>query len=105
MNMRHLYLPYCLDKQADGRWIVLNRQYNPVGMNTTERADYADPLHTVAIKGMTTAQMQELCAPGSAVTSTRVYLYNDATSPTTSAANWSAYTARLKLLMEMPLDA
>jgi hypothetical protein len=33
-DFRSIYLPYCLDKQADGSWLVLNREYKPVGFNT-----------------------------------------------------------------------
>lgn len=103
MEMRHLYLPYCIEKQPDGRWVVLNRRYKQLGVNTSEWADYANPLYTTAIKGLTAAKMQALCAPGSHLSETRVYLYNDATCPTDSAANWSAYAARLQILMKLQL--
>jgi hypothetical protein len=26
-----VYMPYCLDKQEDGSWVVLNREYKPLG--------------------------------------------------------------------------
>src|SRR5712692_1541665 len=29
---RTLFMPYCLQKQADGKWVVLNRNYKPLGM-------------------------------------------------------------------------
>ena len=35
-DFRAVYFPYCIEKQADGTWVVLNRQYKPVGFNTSD---------------------------------------------------------------------
>lgn len=99
-EVRHIYLPYCIDLMPDGRYVVLNRNYKPVGMNTNAWVDYADP-HLVAIKGLGPATREKLSAPGSRLTAERVYLYNDGCTPTDSAEAWSAYSERLRLLAKL----
>ena len=33
-DFRSVFMPYCLRKQKDGRYVVLNREYKPVGFFT-----------------------------------------------------------------------
>ncbi|MCG5501575.1 hypothetical protein [Ectothiorhodospira lacustris] len=37
-NVRAVYFPYRIQKQEDGSWVLLNRNYKPVGFNTGEWA-------------------------------------------------------------------
>lgn len=45
-DFRAIYLPYCLKKQKDGNYIILNREHN-LGFNTSEHIDYSDYLFHV----------------------------------------------------------
>lgn len=40
------FLPYCLGKLGDGRYVLLNREYKPLGWPTRRRGrvDYDDPM-------------------------------------------------------------
>ena len=42
-NIASFFLPYCLRRQPDGRWLLLNRHYKPVGFFTKRYIDYDDP--------------------------------------------------------------
>jgi hypothetical protein len=42
-----VFFPYCIEKQRDDSWVVLNRQYKPVGFNTSEYISY-DQLRKVS---------------------------------------------------------
>lgn len=101
-EFRHIYLPYCLERQADGRWAVLNRMYKPVGMNTKEHVTYGDP-YVVKLKGLGPSTLAKLCAPGSHMSETKIWLYNDGCVPTDSAVNWDAYQERLRLLAKLTI--
>jgi len=101
-ELRHVYLPYCIERVADGRYIVLNRWYKPVGINTREWVDYTDP-YLVKLRALSPATLAKLCAPGSVLRDDKVWLYNDGCVPTDSAAHWAAYAARLATLAKLTL--
>jgi hypothetical protein len=98
----HTQLPYCLQKTSDGRWLVLNRNYKPLGVTSKEWVDYdGHPdrlmLHSRTVAAIAKAAVRVIADrpsdPGI------IYLYDEATMPTESAANWGAYAKRLSLLM------
>lgn len=93
------HLPYCLLRQPDGRYAVLNRRYKPVGMTTpkAEWIEYADHPCLVRIKGLTPTAARGLSWDASPDVE-RIYLYNDGTNPMGGADLWEAYAARLKKL-------
>lgn len=98
---RHLYLPYCLDQQPDGRYAVLNRHYKPLGMPGGKWVNYADhPECLVALKGLTPLKAKKISARGEPGTD-RIYLYNDGCQPDASAGDWAAYAARLNVLQKL----
>ena len=49
LNRRGTYFPYCLQRLDDGSWIVLNRNYEPLGSPSKERvATKTSPRHFVS---------------------------------------------------------
>lgn len=50
-DFRSVHLPYCLEKQEDGSYVVLNREYAPIGF--TQRKDYNQLPIFVKIKNLT----------------------------------------------------
>ena len=99
-DFRAVFLPYCLEKQADGRYAVLNREYKPVGFFTREWIDYAKHPVLVKLKGLTSARAGRLSHNGSADID-RIFLYNDGSNPVRSAANMRAYLARIEILAKL----
>ena len=87
----------------DGRYVVLNREYKPIGFRTREHVDYQAYPIAVRFKGLTKATARKLSYKGSEDLE-RIALYNDGCIPTKSAANMEAYLARLALLAELEIE-
>lgn len=104
-EFRKVFLPYCLDRQPDGRYAVLNRRYKPVGMTVDPGAwvTYADHPCLVTLKGLTPLRAAKLSPRGDG-TPARVYLYDDGCVPTASAADWAAYSQRLQTIAKLTIE-
>jgi hypothetical protein len=98
-----IFLPYCLQRQSDGRYAVLNRDYKPVGFMTEERLEYEDYPVLVKIKGMTPKIASKLsyneCPDLDAI-----YLYDDLSNPSLGAANRRKYLDRLRTLANLEVS-
>ncbi|WP_156000793.1 hypothetical protein [Thioalkalivibrio sp. ALJT] len=99
-NVRAVYFPYCIQKQEDGSWLLLNRNYKPVGFNTGDWITYSDFPVSMKVKGLGPDTLRKLSChdeePGD-----RVYLYNDGTVPTGDAKAMAAYLKRLEILLNL----
>ncbi len=99
---RRIFLPYCLQRLADGRYIVLNRLYKPLGIASREWIEYETHPSALPIKGITAKKAIELSHKGSDDLN-KIFLYADACLPTSSAQHWDAFSKRLKLLAELKI--
>jgi hypothetical protein len=93
-TVQFAFLPYCIQKQRDGRYMVLNREYKPVGFWTREWVDYTSGPFLVKIKGLTKRTVASISFNGD-TSLDRIYLYNDGCIPTRSAKHMTAYLKRL----------
>lgn len=97
-EFRQVFLPYCLQRQEDGSYVVLNRRYKPVGITRTDWVDYAQyPVSVKLKRALSAAQIAALDCEGR-TNLDRIYLYNDGCVPTDGAAHWGAYSDRLRRL-------
>ena len=103
MSFRHLYLPYCLQLLSDGRYIVLNRKYKPLGISSSDWVDYETHPTAQRLKGLTAAKVKQISARGSDRLES-IHLYNDSCIPTASPEHWAAYSKRLSILAELRVD-
>jgi len=101
-DFRAVYFPYCIVKQQDGTWVVLNRQYKPVGFNTSDFISYEDYPVSVRLQGIGPAKANKLAYSGKAE-GDRIYLYNDGCVPTHSKANMDSYLEKLRILAKLSL--
>ena len=92
-----------MDKQEDGRYAVLNREYKPLGFMTTDLIKYSDYPVCAKIKGIGPAVAQKLSFDGSPDTD-RIYLYNDASNPTRDDAHMKNYLKKLASLAKLKID-
>jgi hypothetical protein len=102
-DFRAIYLPYCIEKLKDGSWVVLNREYKPVGFRTENYIKYEDFPVAAKFKGLTPAKLRKLSYTGS-VTGDRVYLYQDSTNPLLSQKNMEEYQKRLEILAKLKVS-
>lgn len=101
-DFRAVYLPYCIDRLEDGRYVVLNRTYKPLGFITHDHIKYEEFPIAAEIKGIGPAVAAKLSWNASSNLD-RIYLYNDGCNPMTSDANMKAYLERLKILAKLRL--
>jgi hypothetical protein len=96
-NVRAAFFPYCLKKQPDGRYIILNRAYKPLGFLTKEQVVYENyPIQAkLRIRSQTAAKLSYL---GDTNTE-NIFLYADNCIRT--KAHMQAYMNRLQLLANL----
>jgi hypothetical protein len=99
-DFRSVFLPYCLKRQEDGRYAILNREYKPVGFFTDDFIKYEDYPVLVNLKEMTPAKAAKLSHKGEKNIEA-IFLYDDSCVPTKSKANMRAFLERLELLAKL----
>ena len=107
-DFRAICLPYCLKKQNDGTYLVLNREYKPLSFKTRED-NYLNqelPIY-LKIKNLTSKTIEKILNIGEGATLQNegkdLFLYNDKTIPTQK--EWSEnYFKRLGILMKLKID-
>lgn len=97
-----VYFPYCIQKQADGIWVVLNRQYKPVGFNTSDFINYEDYPVSAKLKGIGPGICKKLSYTGEDE-GDKIYLYNESCVPTRTNTNMTAYLKKLEILAKLGL--
>jgi hypothetical protein len=98
-----VYFPYCLEKQDNGSYVILNRNYKPVGFRTPDHVDYRKLPILVKIKGLTRAKAAKLSWKTDSDLA-KIYLYDDLTThPVRNKANMSLYLAKLEMLATLKL--
>ena len=98
MNI-HIELPYCLQRLDDGRYILLNRDYKPIGIETKEWVRYEDypSAHYFGniVEDLAIALSSDPKSPNIYL----IHLYGVKTNPARSVKNLEDYIRRLKLLL------
>jgi hypothetical protein len=100
-DVRSVHMPYCIKKQPDGRFLILNREYLPLGYTQHGQADIN--VFAVKIGGLTKRVAALLSHDGNPDTDC-IYLYDSSCIPTMSTANMRAYTERLARLARLKIQ-
>lgn len=115
-NFFRINLPYGIAQNKDGEWMAFNREYMPLGYNSTTYKrtpgiSYLEsPIYT-KFRGITEKFLYELVDEPNHVSKDEngvirfVFLYNDRTNPTNSSGPnkelWDNYFAKLKKLSNL----
>lgn len=102
-DFRSTHLPYCLIRQADGRYVVVNRRYKPLGYITSEWVDYDDKPILAHLSGLGPATIRKLSWNDSD-NAERIYLYNDGCVPTANAKSMRAYLDKIAILAKLKVS-
>jgi hypothetical protein len=102
-EFRSICLPYCLKRQKDGSFIVLNRNYKPLGFNTNDHLEYEAYPIFLKIKGLTKASIKHI-AYNAEMKDDFIYLYDDNCIPTRSKEYMQSYLAKLERLASYIVD-
>jgi hypothetical protein len=95
-----VYFPYCIERQENGSWVILNRNYKPVGLNTGKFIKYGDYPVSIRLKGLGPATLKRLSCKDEEPKG-RVYLYTDSCIPTSGAKAMSSYLKKLEILLKI----
>jgi len=96
-------IPYCIHQEADGKFVLVNRDYKPVGFNTSKGISYKEYPIIYKLKGLT-PDIAARISHKNDLGLTSIYLYGDGSVPTDSKDNWEKYMERLKLLMQLYVE-
>ena len=105
-TFREAFMPYCLTKLPNGKWVILNREYVPLGYTTAASSsiDYQKIIEESAVPlKLTPKKIAKLAAVGlndKRDTSQRFWLYNDSCAPFNKKYK-DAYLEKIKLLMDL----
>lgn len=99
----HAVLPYCVQRQKSGKWLCLNREYKPVGFNTTGWITYGEHPLEMEIPGLT-EKVAKRIAYDNEFDGEQIFLYNDGCVPTHTAEDMNNYLARLAILAQLDIN-
>lgn len=100
-QLAHTHFPYCIQKTADGKWLVLNRSYKPLGVVSKDWVDYDShpdrvPLDHRSVAALTRIAVYEMDdEEGNPVT---IFFYKDGQRIADTDEGWSTYAAVLQVL-------
>ena len=97
-DFRTVFLPYCLQKQQDGSYALLNRNYKPLGVEGSNWVEYSAFPCMVRFKRALSAQQIAALDCNGRTDGDCIYLYSDGSIPTSSESAWQAYSERLQRL-------
>lgn len=97
------HAPYCVKNLGDGRVILLNRKYKPLGVTSVDWIEYES--HPTAVRAqLTPGAAKKISWAGKTPDANGfVWLYDDGCSPWQSADAMQAYLDRLAVLMSQTL--
>lgn len=97
--------PYALDRQPDGTWLALNRNYKPLGERGRDWVDYASHPARMALDGLTRdAAVLLSIDPITGPTPDRIYLYSDCSTPRLGGALLADYLEKLALCLSLGIE-
>lgn len=103
-NFRQVCLPYCLDRQPDGSYVVLNREYKPLGFTEKRLVKYEEYPIQIRLQGLTRELATRISHNGNPDLQ-RIYLYDDDCAPNVGyPKDMQAYLKRLEMLMPLKLE-
>ena len=97
---RDVFMPYAIMKLSDGRHIVVNRNQEPIGLNTGEFVDYDD--YAVRFKNLPPAKAARISCYGFADPDD-IQLWDDGCNPFTNARHMKDYLHRYAMLLELKI--
>lgn len=113
-------MPYGIKRNDKNEWFVFNREYMPLGWNSSQYKDAIgdddsyreNPIRT-KYKGLTESILMRVANRNKDDTGVRrdeegkihmVFFYSDATNPQTYPKYWDAYFEKIKILSALIVD-
>lgn len=110
-NFFNINLPYGIRRNSNNEWMAFNREYMPLGWNTTDYKmnihndeHYTDNPVYSTYKAITDKKLLDIAGSGDSVRYDEnnkinvIYLYDDKTNPSYSPEYWKLYFDKIKKL-------
>jgi hypothetical protein len=94
IDVLRVFLPYCAQKLKDGSYILLGREYKPVGSLETGWSEWEEHPIVYEVEGLTPKMAAELSWNRNSNVE-RIYFYNDGCRPWDSKKHFEAYDKRV----------
>ncbi len=101
-SIRRTHVPYCVQKQPNGSYILLNRNYEPLGFLgefNSERDSKNFEFYFARMTAITAAKISWNNNPDV----DKIFLYNDRCTPTLKEEYINNYFVRLEHLMRLKI--
>lgn len=102
-EIRAISFPYCIQRVGDDRYLFLNRNHKPLGVQSSDFVEYETHPTVMNVK-ITPAVAQKASWNGSEDVD-RIYFYNSSCIPTSGVEHMRAYLDRLAVLMALKTQA
>lgn len=104
LSLGKFILPYCIQKVegTKNEYIVLNRNYKPVGFNILGHVEYE--MFPIQYKLKITPSIASKLSIDGKDLIYEIFLYNDATNPFENKANMEKYLERINLLSKVQIE-
>lgn len=100
-DFRAIFLPYCIKKEK-GKYVVLNREYKPIGFRTNLFVDYSD--YPIGLNSkIFTKRILDQISIEKEYDKNQVFLYNDKCIPISSRKNMENYLKKLEILARLKI--
>lgn len=98
-ELRRTHFIYNVHQLDNGNYVFLNRDYKPIGFDTSKHLIYED--YPIGMKLRILPIMAAKISCRGEKNTKDIWLYNDGSIPTKSAKNMKAYLTRLAFLMKL----
>lgn len=98
-------LPYCIQLKDNSKdeYVILNRDYKPIGFNTKKAVNYDD--YPISYKLVLTPEIASQLSCKKSTSLNPIYLYDDGTNPFTAKKNMKPYLEKLEILSKVKIKA
>ena len=103
-------LPYGIRKDKSGNWAAFNREYCPLGYNTTERTKQLNcKLIFSSYKNITDSKLKKFFSEEDIQYDENqnietIFFYNDKTNPKSNPLYWEQYFEKIKFVSQFEIN-
>lgn len=102
--IRRKFFPYCIRWRRENSFILLNRDYKPLGCTSSKHVDYETHYSKVKLE-YSLKQMADMFSWNGRISDEgNFWLYHDGTVPTDSKRHMRSYLEKLSRLMTLRID-
>ena len=98
-ELMYTHLPYCIKHLGNKQYIILNRNYKPLGTTNPEWTNYAT--HPSVVKMNITAKQAAQLSWNNSPDTENIYLFQNAAATLASSVKMSEYITRLGKLAKL----